>query len=177
MLHLPSRYYKCLAAIETRFPISSEKGNVRINFPWTDAFRSSKKTSQANIHFEKAAVLFNVAAILSQQALQVMSAGFATVVPSVLPAAAIAIMLQQAALSFWVAPGAKFTLPWTFADRNWLIPCLIPCLQVERASSEGITQAGKVFQVSVVSMLAMLLPIAAFDTQHLDLASCGILSV
>lgn len=125
MLHLPSRYYKCLAAIETRFPISSEKGNVRINFPWTDAFRSSKKTSQANIHFEKAAVLFNVAAILSQQALQVMSAGFATVVPSVLPAAAIAIMLQQAALSFWVGPGAKFTLPWTFAGRNWLIPCLI----------------------------------------------------
>eukprot|EP00775_Hariotina_reticulata_P008073 gene8073-8268_t len=81
------KYYKCLAAIETRFPISSEKGNVRINFPWTDAFRSSKKTSQANIHFEKAAVLFNVAAILSQQA-----------------------------------------------------------LQVERASSEGITQAGKIFQ-------------------------------
>jgi programmed cell death 6-interacting protein len=65
------RYYKCLTSIETRFPISSEKGNVRISFPWTDAFRPSKKTSQSNIHFEKAAVLFNVAAVISQQALQV----------------------------------------------------------------------------------------------------------
>eukprot|EP00882_Tetradesmus_deserticola_P005388 GHRQ01005670.1.p1 GENE.GHRQ01005670.1~~GHRQ01005670.1.p1 ORF type:complete len:245 (+),score=86.83 GHRQ01005670.1:112-846(+) len=65
------KYFKCLTSIETRFPISHEKGNVRINFPWTDAFRHSKKTSQPNIHFEKAAVLFNVAAVLSQQALQV----------------------------------------------------------------------------------------------------------
>lgn len=65
------RYFKCLTAIETRFPISNEKGNVRISFPWNDAFRSSKRTSQANIHFEKAAILFNVAAVLSQQALQV----------------------------------------------------------------------------------------------------------
>ncbi|WIA15140.1 hypothetical protein OEZ85_001828 [Tetradesmus obliquus] len=65
------KYYKCLTSIETRFPISNEKGNVRISFPWTDAFRPSKKTSQSNIHYEKAAVLFNVAAVISQQALQV----------------------------------------------------------------------------------------------------------
>lgn len=68
---VPSRYYKSMTAVETRFPISNEKDNVRISFPWTDAFRPSKKTSQYNVHFEKAAVLFNVAAVMSQQALQV----------------------------------------------------------------------------------------------------------
>jgi hypothetical protein len=66
-----ARYFKCLTAIETRFPISQEKGHARINFPWYDAFRPSKKTTQSNIHFEKAAVLFNIAAVLGQQALQV----------------------------------------------------------------------------------------------------------
>lgn len=60
-----------MTTIETRFPISNEKGNVRLSFPWTDAFRPAKKTSQYNVHFEKAAVLFNVAAVMSQQALQV----------------------------------------------------------------------------------------------------------
>jgi len=70
-MHVPSRYYKSMTAVETRFPISNEKDNVRISFPWTDAFRPSKKTSQYNVHFEKAAVMFNVAAVMSQQALQV----------------------------------------------------------------------------------------------------------
>lgn len=65
------KYYKCMTAVETRFPVSNEKGNVKLSFPWTDAFRPSKKTSQANVHFEKASVLFNVAAVMSQQALQV----------------------------------------------------------------------------------------------------------
>lgn len=35
-----------MTAVETRFPISNEKGNVRLSFPWTDAFRPAKKTSQ-----------------------------------------------------------------------------------------------------------------------------------
>jgi hypothetical protein len=29
---------------------------VKLSFPWTDAFRPSKKTSQANVHFEKVRV-------------------------------------------------------------------------------------------------------------------------
>jgi len=58
------RYYKSLTNIETRFPISGEKGHVKLSFPWADAFRSSKKTTQSNIHFEKAAVLFNLAAVM-----------------------------------------------------------------------------------------------------------------
>jgi hypothetical protein len=70
-LHARCRYLKSLAAVETRFPISGEQGNVRISFPWTDAFRPAKKSSQTNIHFEKAALLFNVAALTSQAALAV----------------------------------------------------------------------------------------------------------
>lgn len=58
------RYYKSLTAIETRFPISGERGHVRLSFPWCDAFRPSKKSSQSNIHFEKSAILFNVAAVI-----------------------------------------------------------------------------------------------------------------
>ena len=55
--------------METRFPISRESGQVHISFVWYDAFRHSKKTEQCSIHFEKAAVLFNLAAVLTQQAL------------------------------------------------------------------------------------------------------------
>ncbi|GBF94332.1 hypothetical protein Rsub_06954 [Raphidocelis subcapitata] len=65
------KYHHALTNIETRFPISSERGHVRLPFVWADAFRPSKKASQANIHFEKAAVLFNLAAVISQSALQV----------------------------------------------------------------------------------------------------------
>mmetsp|Transcript_26634 Transcript_26634/g.32339 ORF Transcript_26634/g.32339 Transcript_26634/m.32339 type:complete len:930 (-) Transcript_26634:134-2923(-) len=62
------RYYKALSAMETRFPISKDTpGLDTITFTWHDAFRSSKKISQANLQFEKAAVLFNLGAIHSQQ--------------------------------------------------------------------------------------------------------------
>lgn len=66
-----AKYFRALTAIEARFPISAERGHVRLSFPWADAFRPSKKTAQTNVHFEKAAVLFNFGAVLSQQALQV----------------------------------------------------------------------------------------------------------
>lgn len=62
------RYYKALSLMETRFPISQENGHVQIYFPWTDAVQTKKMTRQMNIHFEKAAVAFNIAAMLSQQA-------------------------------------------------------------------------------------------------------------
>jgi programmed cell death 6-interacting protein len=65
------KYYRALANIETRFPISGERGHVKLSFPWTDAFRPTKRASQANVHFEKAAILFNLGAVMSQQALQV----------------------------------------------------------------------------------------------------------
>ncbi|KAH9287555.1 hypothetical protein KI387_031672 [Taxus chinensis] len=63
-------YYRALCVMESRFPISTEKEHVHtISFTWYDAFKQNKKASQHNIHFEKAAVLFNLAAIHSQIAL------------------------------------------------------------------------------------------------------------
>jgi programmed cell death 6-interacting protein len=58
-----------LTAIETRFPISREKGHATVSFVWYDAFRPTKRTIQANIHFEKAAILFNLGAVLGQAGL------------------------------------------------------------------------------------------------------------
>lgn len=63
------RYYRALCLMETRFPISRDSGQVHVSFVWYDAFRHSKKTEQCSVHFEKASVLFNLAAILTQQAL------------------------------------------------------------------------------------------------------------
>ena len=40
-----------------------------ISFTWYDAFRASKRTEQYSIHFEKAAIMFNLGAVLTQQAL------------------------------------------------------------------------------------------------------------
>ena len=65
-LLLPARYFRCLTAIETRFPISKEKGNAQVAFSWADAFRPAKKQQQYNVHFEKASVLFNLGVVLSQ---------------------------------------------------------------------------------------------------------------
>jgi hypothetical protein len=40
-----------------------------VAFAWYDAIRSNKKSTQNNIHLEKAALLFNLAACMSQQGL------------------------------------------------------------------------------------------------------------
>lgn len=56
--------------VETRFPIAKGAGNVEIAFAWQDAFKSNKKTEQHNVHYEKAAVLFNMGAVASQLGLQ-----------------------------------------------------------------------------------------------------------
>ncbi|EFJ43641.1 programmed cell death protein 6 interacting protein X [Volvox carteri f. nagariensis] len=65
-----TKYYRYLSAIETRFPISKEKGHAQVSFAWNDAFRPSRRVVQSNIHYEKACVLFNLASLASQQALQ-----------------------------------------------------------------------------------------------------------
>lgn len=67
---LLQNYYKALCVMESRFPISGEKEHVHtVTFTWHDAFKQNKKASQQNIHLEKAAVVFNLAAIQSQLAL------------------------------------------------------------------------------------------------------------
>ncbi len=64
------RYYRILTSIENRFPISKDKGHAQVAFAWQDAFRPKTRVMQNNIHFEKAAVLFNLGAVLNQTALQ-----------------------------------------------------------------------------------------------------------
>lgn len=57
------RYYGLLETVEKRFPINEE--NIKINFVWFDCLKR-KKIAQYSIHYEKACVLFNIAAISSQ---------------------------------------------------------------------------------------------------------------
>jgi len=62
------RYYGALGAVEVRFPISCDKEHVALSFLWRDSFNASKKASIASVHYERAAILFNLAALCSQQA-------------------------------------------------------------------------------------------------------------
>ncbi|CAL9133854.1 unnamed protein product [Musa acuminata var. zebrina] len=63
-------YYRALAVIEPRFPISLDRDHVHtLTFTWFDAFKPAKKAAQTSIHLEKAAVLFNLGAVHSQIAL------------------------------------------------------------------------------------------------------------
>ena len=66
-----AKYYRALCLVEGRFPIGPGEDQCRVSFAWCDAFRASKKHEAASIHFEKAAVLFNVGAALTQSALAV----------------------------------------------------------------------------------------------------------
>lgn len=64
---LLTKYFKSLSLMETRFPISSDKDHINsVQFTWFDAFKQKQKSSQTNIHLEKAAVLFNLGAVYSQ---------------------------------------------------------------------------------------------------------------
>eukprot|EP00210_Caulerpa_lentillifera_P000893 g864.t1 len=60
-------YYRALSAMETRFPISRDSEHAQVSFCWTSASVARRRTKQINIHFEKASVLFNIAAISSQK--------------------------------------------------------------------------------------------------------------
>lgn len=59
-------YYRALSVVESRFPISGQDGHVFIPFSWCDGFKPNKTATLANVHFEKAAVLFNLGASWSQ---------------------------------------------------------------------------------------------------------------
>ncbi|XP_071687223.1 vacuolar-sorting protein BRO1-like [Rutidosis leptorrhynchoides] len=60
-------YFKALTAVESRFPISSDKDHVNsVTFTWYDSFKTRNKASQQNIHLEKATVLFNLGAVYNQ---------------------------------------------------------------------------------------------------------------
>ena len=64
------KYYGMLSAMELRFPISKDGSHINgLTFVWWDAFKSSKKEKQQNINFEKCSILFNLAALHSQHAI------------------------------------------------------------------------------------------------------------
>jgi programmed cell death 6-interacting protein len=56
------RYYGQLELLDLRFPI--DEAHIKISFQWFDAFTKSA-TSQYSLAFEKASVIFNIAAVLS----------------------------------------------------------------------------------------------------------------
>nr|XP_029123269.1 vacuolar-sorting protein BRO1-like [Elaeis guineensis] len=67
---LLQHYFRALALIEPRFPISRDGAHVHfLAFTWHDAFKPYKKVSLPSIHLEKSAVLFDLAVVYSQIAL------------------------------------------------------------------------------------------------------------
>lgn len=46
-----------------------KKDGILVEFPWYDAFQSNKRAVSDSVAYEKASVLFNLAAVCSQQSL------------------------------------------------------------------------------------------------------------
>ncbi|KAI8849194.1 BRO1-like domain-containing protein [Chytridium lagenaria] len=57
-------YYSILSSMETKFHL--DLSHIKIPFTWYEAFHPEKKVITSCIHYEKASVLFNIAAIYSQ---------------------------------------------------------------------------------------------------------------
>ncbi|KAG6611297.1 putative programmed cell death 6-interacting protein [Phytophthora cinnamomi] len=75
--HVLLRYYAQLDAMARRFPcdastsVSAElRSPLQLQFTWNDSFCPRKKSTQAGVAFEKAAVMFNVGALESQLGVQ-----------------------------------------------------------------------------------------------------------
>ena len=62
------KYHAALCQVQARFPVSRDRAHVRVAFPWTDSFRPRSRASIHSIHFEKAAVLFNLGALHTRRA-------------------------------------------------------------------------------------------------------------
>ena len=60
------KYWQALETLHSRVPISEE--NVQIPFTWSDAHNSRKTAKQMNATFERACVMLNYVALLSQEA-------------------------------------------------------------------------------------------------------------
>ncbi|XP_010918463.1 vacuolar-sorting protein BRO1 [Elaeis guineensis] len=111
---LLQHYFRALALIEPRFPISPDRSHVHsLVFTWHDAFKSNKKVSLPSIHLEKAAVLFNLAAVYSQIALtsdRSSPAGLKQACNSFQAAAGTFAFLRDQAAAKAVAAGATLDL-------------------------------------------------------------------
>ncbi|KAL3151227.1 hypothetical protein ABBQ38_013068 [Trebouxia sp. C0009 RCD-2024] len=63
------RYYQGLTVVQQHFPMGRKKDGILVEFPWYDAFQSNKRAASDSVAYEKASVLFNLAAVCSQQSL------------------------------------------------------------------------------------------------------------
>jgi programmed cell death 6-interacting protein len=96
------RYYRALSVVEARFPISAQPAHIRLSFTWCDAFKPAKKASLSNVHFEKAAALFNLGSSWSQHGLtadRATPAGIKTAAHAFQHAAGAFATLRDTALS------------------------------------------------------------------------------
>ena len=59
------RYYRLLCSMETRF----EADDLRLQFPWKDAFQAHVKQGESDVRFERAAMLWNIASLMSLAAM------------------------------------------------------------------------------------------------------------
>lgn len=66
---LDYRYYQGLTVLQQHFPMGRKKEGILVEFPWYDAFQSNKRAVSDSVAYEKASVLFNLAAVCSQQSL------------------------------------------------------------------------------------------------------------
>ncbi len=55
--------------LQQHFPIGRMREGILVEFPWFDAFQSNKRAVSDSIAYEKASILFNLAAVCSQQSL------------------------------------------------------------------------------------------------------------
>jgi programmed cell death 6-interacting protein len=66
------RYWEALERLHSRVDLSETNSKLQVAFTWTDAYFQDqwkpKKATQKNANFEKAALLFNIAALLSHEA-------------------------------------------------------------------------------------------------------------
>ena len=58
-------YYRQITTMRSRFGSAVDEPDSQIEFKWRDAFRPQEKCGQHSVQFERASVLFNLAAALS----------------------------------------------------------------------------------------------------------------
>ena len=139
-----ARYYRLLTAMRSRFgSLEEASSDIWVAFPWRDAFKPAEKTAKADLQFEAAAVLFNLAAALSYVATVEDRA-----TPTGLRAACQAFQHAAGALEA-LTPLSTANLSWGAADvhpqalRGWTSLMLAQAQQCfyEKAVADSMKQA------------------------------------
>lgn len=70
LLDRHKQYYAQLELLSKVLSFGKAKGQVTVDFTWTDSFRVNKRSSSKSIDFEKNSLLFNIAALHCKFALE-----------------------------------------------------------------------------------------------------------